>query len=118
MLYVIAPQGFPNQVFFRVVPNETTPIPYRAANARQLEPLVAEFQFADGTLYCWAGMRPPRQWAGLRVRRLGCISASVVLTLGLVLTFLSSASSTVLFVVFDVAVVDMTAARIRLHKWP
>src|SRR5262245_13535730 len=63
-------------------------------------------------------MRPPRQWAGLRLRRLGCISASVVLTLAVVLTFLSSASSIVLFVVFDVAVVVVTAARIRLHKWP
>ena len=53
MLYVIALPGFPNQVFLRVVPNEQRRFP-RGSNARQLEPHVAEFQFADGTLYCWS----------------------------------------------------------------
>jgi predicted RNA-binding Zn-ribbon protein involved in translation (DUF1610 family) len=63
-------------------------------------------------------MKPSREWAGLRTRRLGCISASVVLTLGLALTAFFSASATLVFVLFDVAAVVITAARIRLHKWP
>ena len=63
-------------------------------------------------------MRPPREWAGLRTRRLGCISAAVVLTLALVLTALSSASLIFFIGLCDIAVVVMVAARIRLHKWP
>src|SRR5262245_23673490 len=89
----------------------------RHAAALLFDSLQLHLGFADDTLTIGAGMRPPRQWAGLRFRRLGCISASVGFTLALVLTALSSASFTVFFVLFDVAVVVMTAARIRLHKW-